>query len=270
MTWSPRLEVVQSTGSTNSDLVRAAGADPDAWPHLSALLAREQVAGRGRTDRPWDTTGMQAVTFSVVLRPGGEQARWGWLPLLAGLAVVRAIRAGAPASAGDRVMLKWPNDVVLAGGGTDELQGWGTTRKLGGILAEVLPGADGVVVGIGLNLQAAAVPVPWAATLAGAELVSADDGVASFTRADALVEAIGAELAALLAVEFQAGQLQAQVEAVCATLGQQVRVELPGGQTLTGLARELDDAGALVLSTEAGPRTVYAGDVRQLRGAAPA
>ena len=51
----PRLEIVAEAGSTNADLMRAAGTDPDAWPHLSALLARRQVAGRGRTGRAWST-----------------------------------------------------------------------------------------------------------------------------------------------------------------------------------------------------------------------
>src|SRR5699024_11159697 len=85
----PGLEVVQRTGSTNTDLLEMAGADPVAWPHLSVLLAREQTAGKGRAGRTWQSGDLWALTFSVVLRPRVDRQRWGWIPLVAGLAVVR-------------------------------------------------------------------------------------------------------------------------------------------------------------------------------------
>ena len=73
---------------------------------------------------------------------------WGWLPLLAGLALRRTVGAGA--------RLKWPNDLLL---GPDD-------GKVAGILVQAAEGA--VVVGIGLNvtLTAAELPVPTATSLA--------------------------------------------------------------------------------------------------------
>src|SRR5699024_4987748 len=96
----PRLEIVEETGSTNVDLARAAGSDPGAWPHLSALLARRQLAGRGRTGRTWSTNEHAALTFSIVLRPDQPREQWGWLPLLGGAAVVQALRAATPSADG--------------------------------------------------------------------------------------------------------------------------------------------------------------------------
>ena len=52
---SPRVEAVAHAGSTNAELIAAAGAEPDAWPHLSVLATRDQTAGRGRLDRQWVT-----------------------------------------------------------------------------------------------------------------------------------------------------------------------------------------------------------------------
>ena len=59
---------------------------------------------------------------------------WGWVPLAAGLAVVESLADSAGVSAG----LKWPNDVIAGGG------------KLAGILAEVAPRGEAIVVGIGV------------------------------------------------------------------------------------------------------------------------
>ncbi|MPS75276.1 MAG: biotin--[acetyl-CoA-carboxylase] ligase, partial [Microbacterium sp.] len=50
---SPRVQVVDTTDSTNADVVAAVTADPDAWPHLSVLVTTDQRAGRGRLDRSW-------------------------------------------------------------------------------------------------------------------------------------------------------------------------------------------------------------------------
>src|ERR1700722_10107955 len=122
------LDVVAETGSTNADLMAAA----------------YQNRGRGRQGRTWATPpAARALTFSVLLRPaavppGGR----GWLPLLAGVATARALRAAAAVDA----VLKWPND-VLAGG-----------AKLAGILAE--QAGDAIVVGIGINVGARAEDLP--------------------------------------------------------------------------------------------------------------
>lgn len=156
--WST-LDVVDTTGSTNSDLAgRAAGLTEGA-----VLVAEEQTAGRGRLDRTWTAPARSGLFFSVYLTPGAVPVqRWGWLPLLTGVAVA----AGLARSAGVDTALKWPNDVLV----TIE----GEERKTGGILAE--RAGDGVVIGIGLNvsLRADELPAPTAASLALAGAVSTD------------------------------------------------------------------------------------------------
>ena len=90
-----RVEVVPRTASPSTDLVDALRADPSAWPDRSVLLADHQAAGRGRAGRTWTTPPGQAVTVSVLLRPHVPVERLGWVPLLAGLAVVRTVEAVA-------------------------------------------------------------------------------------------------------------------------------------------------------------------------------
>src|SRR4029079_12399109 len=81
-------EVVDSTGSTNADLLaRALAGEPEG----AVLAAEEQRAGRGRMGRTWTSPPRAALTFSVLLNPAVPFARRGWLPLLAGVAVATAV-----------------------------------------------------------------------------------------------------------------------------------------------------------------------------------
>ena len=169
---------------------------------------------------------------------------------------MRAVRAlGADAA------LKWPNDVVMRGAG-EEILGWGTSRKLAGVLAEVardVEGADAVILGIGVNVGQQELPVPWATSLA---LVGLD------IAPEALLTAIGQELGTLWET-WEAGgaaALQAEVVAASDTLGRAVSVERLGAQTLHGKAEALDGEGRLLLRLADGSLAVIAsGDVHHLR-----
>jgi BirA family biotin operon repressor/biotin-[acetyl-CoA-carboxylase] ligase len=253
-----RLDVVPESGSTNRDLVAAAVADPGAWPDLSVLTTDHQSAGRGRLDRTWTTPPRAALAVSVLLRPGTPSPGWSWLSLLGGLSVVEALRRVAGVDAG----LKWPNDVLVR----DED---GTERKVSGVLAEVVPGPDpAVVVGLGLNVSQDAdeLPVPTATSLRLA-------GAATTDR-DTLLRAVLRELAARYAQWREHGGnavasgLAARAREACWTLGRDVRVEMPAGRALTGVAEGLDDEGRLLLRGGDGtPATVAAGDVVHVRPA---
>ncbi len=257
--WSA-LDVVASTGSTHTDLVERArqGAAEGA-----VLVAEEQAAGRGRLDRRWSAPARSGLFFSVLLRPGaaagGEQPvpaeRWGWLPLLAGVATAAAVSR----TAGVDTALKWPNDLLVTVGGEQ--------RKAAGILAERVDDT-GVVLGIGLNvtLRDDELPVPTAASLALA-------GAAGTDR-DPLLRAILRSLAQWYAAWRGAGgdphlcRLQETYAAGCATLGLLVRAELPGGRELVGEAVAIDSDGRLVISADGRRETVGAGDVVHVRPAA--
>lgn len=262
-----RVEVVETSPSTNAELVAAVRSDPAAWPTPSALVAEEQTAGRGRAGRSWDSPARAGLTVSVLLRPRVPGAALGWLPLLAGLAVVRAVSDGGVAAA-----VKWPNDVLVPA--TDPVEGLGAHRKIAGLLAEVVPGADvrageplAVVLGIGLNVSQSTdeLPVPTATSLALAGHRSPD-------RTDVLVRLLTEVRAVVECWELHGGDVVAagladEYRAVSATLGTQVRAELAGsGGVLEGEAAGLDAAGALVVRTASGEEhAVTAGDVWHLR-----
>ncbi|WP_226996250.1 biotin--[acetyl-CoA-carboxylase] ligase [Tessaracoccus flavus] len=108
--WGP-LEVVPTTGSTNADLAERARSGA---PEGAVLIASEQTAGRGRLDRQWVSPAGSSVSMSLLLRPTPAFPQWGWLSLLAGMAVAAAL-SDVASSAGS-VTLKWPNDVLIGGG----------------------------------------------------------------------------------------------------------------------------------------------------------
>lgn len=246
------LDVVPSTGSTNSDLAARAA---EGLPEGAVLVAEEQSQGRGRLGRTWSAPARSGIFFSVLLRPGRDvpAERWGWLPLLTGVALATALARAA----GVDTSLKWPNDLLVSVDGEE--------RKAGGILAE-RSGEDAVIVGIGLNvsLRESELPVPTAGSLALADAASLDR--------DPLLRAVLRTLEQWYGDWRAAGGdpavsgLQEAYAAGCATLGRQVRAELPGGRELLGEAVAIDGDGRLVLATEEGVQMpVSAGDIVHLR-----
>ncbi|MFI6939531.1 biotin--[acetyl-CoA-carboxylase] ligase [Streptomyces sp. NPDC050418] len=246
------VEVVQATGSTNSDLAALAAAGKA--DEGAVLVAEEQTSGRGRLDRTWSAPARSGLFVSVLLRPADVPVeRLGWLPLLAGVAAASAISR----TAGIDTALKWPNDLLVAVGGEE--------RKAGGILAE-RAGEDFVVLGMGINvsLKAEELPVPTAGSLALAGAVLHDR--------DPLLRAVLRSLEQWYvrwrdaAGDPAASGVQEAYAAGCATLGRRVRAELPGDRVLVGEAVALDGDGRLVVAAEGGGReAVGAGDVVHLR-----
>jgi BirA family biotin operon repressor/biotin-[acetyl-CoA-carboxylase] ligase len=242
------VRIVASTGSTNADLLARGG------PEGQVLVAEEQTAGRGRAGRTWLSQPGASLTFSVLLRPASvpPSAR-GWLPLLTGVAVAAGVRSAAGVAAS----LKWPNDVLVG------------DRKLAGILAEQAPDGDAVVVGVGLNVATPqrALPVSPAGLPATSLLVEGAD----VGREPLLVEILRSLERWYLGFSADPDPVRsgllAQYRAACATLGRQVRVELPAGRVLVGTAEDIDPAGRLLVcpAHAASATPVSAGDVIHLR-----
>lgn len=250
-----RLEVLAETPSTNDELVSLAANEAE-WPDFSAVVTDTQTAGRGRLGRVWVSPAGTALAVSVLVRADSSLRidALGWLPLAAGLAMTRAVRLALPDR--DDVSLKWPNDVLVGG------------SKISGVLSELVVGrAPSVVVGAGLNLTMTdeQLPVPTATSLvlAGAEHPDADRILETYLREfRSLVDAFRAADG-----NAAASGLQAAVTDACGTIGARVRVELPGGNLLSGIARGIDVSGRIVVQADGSDQLtpVSAGDVTHLR-----
>jgi BirA family biotin operon repressor/biotin-[acetyl-CoA-carboxylase] ligase len=238
-------QVVAETVSTHADLLAAARAGA---AEGTVLAAEAQSAGRGRMGRHWDSPPRAGLTFSVLLRPAAVPApRRGWVPLLTGVAVTAALRA----ETGVDAWLKWPNDVIVH------------DAKLGGILAE--QAGDAIVVGAGINVSTSREELPAVPATS-----LALEGAALTDRGQLLV-AVLAELERWYLAwtrasgDAEACGLRQEYLRLCATIGSSVRVRLPGGTAATGTARDVDDAGRLVIESASGLAPVSAGDIVHLR-----
>lgn len=236
--WS--VDLLPTATSTNA----VAAAAPVAG---TLVVADHQTAGRGRLDRSWETPPGTALTFSAVVDPGLADADWPLLPLGTALAVADAVAQVA----GLTVDVKWPNDLLVTGED-------GEQRKVCGILLERVAGPGGTpvaVIGIGINVSTAAedLPVPTATSLgiAGADVDRT-----------ALLGAVARALAAVLqTLRRNPLEVLERYRRECDTVGREVTVSLPGGETLTGTATGLDRNGRLIVSE----RAIGAGDVVHVR-----
>ena len=257
-----RLEILDECGSTNTELVgRASSSYGDEWPDFSVLATLNQTQGRGRLGRVWIAPPGRAIAISVLLRPrlpAGEPLgleNYGWIPLIAGVAMTKAVSALLPDHS---VTLKWPNDVQVDG------------RKVSGLLAELLPSQDAVVMGAGLNLsfEQGELPTPTSTSLTLNGLAIAGPELADVALAGFLAELRPLYTEFLrLGADPEASGIAEAVADVCSTVGQQVKVQLPGGDVLVGTATDIDRTGRLVVtrSTDGRVLAVAAGDVTHLR-----
>jgi BirA family biotin operon repressor/biotin-[acetyl-CoA-carboxylase] ligase len=239
-----RDQIVWYADASSTNDLAAAMAERNA-PEGRVVVANAQSAGRGRHGRSWISPAGAGLYVSAVLRPAGQALQL--LTIAAGVAVAEGIQSATGLAAD----VKWPNDVHAHG------------RKVAGILAEAsssnIAGAiHHVVVGAGINVMPAAYPpeIAGRATSLEAELGRPVD------RGLVLAEYLCA-LAARYR-DLQGGGANRIVDAwrarAAAMLGR--RVQWEGTGTIhDGIALDIDETGALVVRTAAGPVRLVAGEV---------
>lgn len=233
------VDSVAEIDSTSSELLRRAA---DGAPAGTTLVADRQTAGRGRRGRDWFANPGDCLMFSLLWRFDGPAGRLSGLSLAVGVAVAVALEKLGVSDVG----LKWPNDVLLAGG------------KVAGILVELASDRRGTqaVIGIGLNMRRPAVELPFPATGLSDELASLPD------RHVVLAEL----LVALTDVfdRFAAGgfaDLQIAWQGRHAWQGKTVSVLVDDTVTVTGPCLGADADGALLIATAHGTERFLSGDI---------
>ncbi|MFC5384078.1 biotin--[acetyl-CoA-carboxylase] ligase [Arcanobacterium hippocoleae] len=109
-------------------------------PQFSVCIADFQERGRGRYQRHWQAPKQTSLLMSVLI-PLDSNIDYGWATFAGALAAREACAKILPAQ---KILLKWPNDVV-------SMQG----QKIGGVLGEVLGERDGMLfgaIGVGINI----------------------------------------------------------------------------------------------------------------------
>ena len=232
-----RVSVVEVTGSTQDDIALLVANNKATSGEV--LATEYQTAGRGRLERKFDAPASSALMFSFYIEPSREKSDWSFLTLLTGLSAVFTLTQLDPASTPN---LKWPNDILLGDG------------KVGGIIAQAT--GNGVIIGLGINvgMTKEELPVSHATSLALNQFSHLDRNLilSSFlTTFEELFE------------RWQSGEdLRHLYTEVCATIGNEIRIDLPGGTHKNGKAIGITPAGELIL--EDGSR-VTVGDIVHLR-----
>lgn len=229
-------------GSTNTAcLEHARSRDPGRlW-----ITARRQLGGRGRRGRAWVSEPGNLYASLLLIDPAPQTALAS-LPLVVALALHRAISAEMP-FAGDRIRIKWPNDILVDG------------RKVSGILIEAEALADGrnaVVIGCGVNIAHKPDNPLYPAT-------SLSEAGAS-TSPESLFARLMVEIAHALDV-WQAGagvdEIVAGWKALVHGVGQPIMVNLPD-RSVSGIFAGIERDGLLALRLDSGETLrIASGDV---------
>ena len=249
LNWSITTE--QSATST-SDLAKRAAAN--GAPSGHAFLAIEQTEGRGRRGRYWNSQ-KGGMYLSVLLRPSVPVDQWFALSFAASLAVLEAVRSQLAMHLSSAEMpqtgLKWPNDVIVAGG------------KISGILLEVE--GEALIVGSGVNIA----PVGQMASQNIAPIALADiwpDGAHDLPQPHDFATAYLDRLAFWYDRFCQSGfgPIRDTWLENALFLGQQVAVQCDA-KVLSGVFHDLGMDGTMLLLDDLGQtRHITTGDVKLL------
>jgi BirA family transcriptional regulator, biotin operon repressor / biotin---[acetyl-CoA-carboxylase] ligase len=231
-------------GSTNDEAARLARAGA---AHGTVVIARAQDAGRGRDGRSWASPPDAGLYLSAVVRPALGAADVPPMTLAIGVGVCDAARAvGAPAA------LKWPNDALVSG------------RKLAGVLVEAHSHggrAGAIIIGIGVNLTAGALPAELATTA-----IALDEAAGRPVDRAAFIDELCASVERWID-RYVAGGVAAIADAWQARMAPGVTGRAwIGGREVMGELCGLAGDGALVLRDGAGAlHQVRSGDVEVIR-----
>ena len=215
-------------GSTNDWLLARAAELPDGhW-----VIADRQTAGRGRRGRMWGD-GAGNLMASVLVRSAGAVQQ---LSFVAALALHTAVGLG------DRIKLKWPNDLLLDG------------VKVSGILLE--RAGDALVIGFGVNLASYPDGTERPATSLAAAGVAAPEPLVLLA---ALMTAFAEYRGLWMGQGFE--PIRARWLAQAAGIGAPIAARL-GTETIAGRFDGIAADGALAIRLDdGGMRSVHAGEV---------
>ena len=241
----PQLELISVIDSTNQHLLNQIGQ----LPNGAVCLAEYQYSGRGRRGRQWQSPFGSNLYLSTYWRLDAGVAAAMGLSLVVGVAIAEALQQfGAP-----DIRVKWPNDLYYH------------DQKLAGILVEMTGQAGGaahLVIGMGLNIA-----MPTVATdMIDQAWTNLSAACVSLPSRNVLAATLISRIHQTL-MEYEDVGLSGFTERwnkIDNFLNRPVKL-LIGERVIEGIARGINEQGALLLETDDGV-TAYVGGEISLRG----
>ena len=237
------IHAYQSVKSTND--LAASLADAGA-AEGTIVTSEEQTRGRGRFARVWHSPSGKNIYVSIVMRPTFPPEQAPGMSIMAAVALAEALEQYCPG----KVQIKWPNDVLIRG------------RKTAGILTELSAERERiqhVVIGVGINVNLTADELP-------VELLATATSVRRATRKKtdrvALLQSFLFHLEKRYEQYCRSGlkSMHRFVRQHSSLIGHEVRL-FSGRRITSGLARDIDQNGSLIIETPAGILAVTSGEV---------
>lgn len=204
-------------------------------PHGTLFITDLQTKGKGRLGRSWEAEKKATICMSILIKDDTPVSDSPIITLAAGLAVCRAIGAGAK--------IKWPNDVVIG------------TKKVCGILTE--RSGDAMICGIGINVNTKEFSPELADKATSIFLETGEKQDIDYVCALVLNEF---ELVYNSLREGGFAALYEEYESLCITVGKEV-VILKDGEEVPGVALGISPDGELIVDTDEGTVSVSSGEV---------
>lgn len=220
-----------------------------------AIVADNQIAGRGRRERRWESLRGSSLLVTFILGKREMHPMTDVAHLMVTVCdVLREVRPSKRDKADESQMhsirIKWPNDLVIE---TEK----GETKKVGGCLTELVN--NYLMVGVGINITKDAYPVDIT------QATSLEEWGYSIT-AGALLDQIVENYAHRRIDSFSDSEIWREYKSFSSTLGQQVRVETLM-EIFEGFAQDVAFDGSLVIEKTTGEVVkISEGDVVHLRG----
>ena len=208
----------------------------------TVVISEMQTSGRGRRGREWHSP-KGGIYVSFILKPNMSPEKAPQITLVSSLALVEALNSMFQKL---NAKIKWPNDVLISG------------KKISGILTELssdMEKINYIVVGVGINISTGINNLPENATSLKLEL-NQDISVKLFLKSflehyDSIYQ------------EYLNGNIDQIIKRWknnSDTLGKKVKI-IGINETYEGLAKDIDENGALILQTKEKEIKVYSGDV---------
>jgi BirA family biotin operon repressor/biotin-[acetyl-CoA-carboxylase] ligase len=233
----------QSIKSTNDMAVKLVG---KGVPEGTIVIAEEQTKGRGRLGRAWHSPPRTGAYLSIILRPPFRPEDSPGIAIMSAVALADTLVTFRPG----KVQIKWPNDVWING------------RKTAGILTELSAERNKVhhvIVGVGININQQGTDfqeeLHRTATSVRRELRRKVDRLDLVRR---FLQSFEKHYENYLSTRLKKSHVK--IRRYSALIGREITLQF-GKSRKSGLVKDIDRNGALLLQTDSGLEKITAGEV---------